>query len=609
MCESVSVPLRLPSARPGLAPLPYRRLGLRYADGVLMGEGGSTLAPDDPEPERILEVPYRSTDVKGRVGPYDVLQPLGRGSMGVVYRAWSPRLRRLCALKVLTGGEHSSELDVLRFQNEAMLAARLDHPNIVRIFDAGEDKGQSYFVMEFIDGRPFTTFLGDRDPAVLRRGVEVLARVAGALDYAHGLGIVHRDVKPDNILVDADDEPHVTDFGLAKGMGEDAGLTFAGRPMGTPWYMPPEQANGELQGIGPLSDVYSLGATLYHLLSGQPPFADDNPLVVLVDVVRKAPERPSEAARRNLGRDVPPDLEAVCLKAMEKSADRRYASARALADDLEAWLAGRPVSVGRSTGLQRLRRRIEHNRPVLIWAAGLLSTLVLLTTAFAAVVLLNLHRTNESLRDFGRHAGLDQSETVERAIQAAMMQEKPEVARSLVDRVRRSPGLMNLEVVSPDGTVAWDDIPTKDHGPPLTDDAPLPRGSPLARLGISPAQFASLLRERRVVVHERVQEGEALLTVMRPIVNQAVCQPCHQDAAEGDVLAVLVTRQSLTAVSMQVRENRRATLVVGGATSVALVVLLYVLSRLMGVQFRRSFAPHRPRPPAGDAGATVEDRP
>jgi serine/threonine protein kinase len=600
--------------RPWLGVTPAGLYGIRYADGVVVAAGGRVLEEGEAAPERLVQVPHRSTDVRMRIGAYDILDQLGRGAMGVVYRAYSLRLRRTCAVKVLTGGEHSSDLEILRFQNEAMLAGRLDHPNIVRIFDAGEDRGLYFFVMEYIESRPFSAWMGRTGDESLREGLRILVQVARALDHAHRQGIVHRDVKPDNILVDPDGVPHVSDFGIAKTLDQDTGMTYAGRPVGTPWYMPPEQANGELNSIGPLSDVYSLGATMYHLLAGAPPFAGDQPLIVMMDVIRKEPERPSEAARRTLGRILSPDLETICLKAMEKDAARRYPSAATFADDIDAWLAGHPVSVRPPTPVERVRKRIEGSRPVLAAAAVLVSSVVLLTIAFGAVVLFNLDRTNASLREFGRRAGEYQAETLDRALRAAMLEERPQVARTLVNRIRHVPGLTSLEVLRPDGSPAWEG-PSPTLGAGAAADAnPPPAVVPhpvLQRLKISPETWASVLAGKRVVVRDEELDSEHVLTVMRPLVNETVCRACHQGVPEDDILAVLVSRQSLADVEMRIRNNQKITAIVGGSTAVILAVMLYVLSRMFGIGVRPRVFGRRAGAQAGVPGSDtlVEDRP
>jgi len=577
----VGTPLQKPRFL-GAPPVPST--GVRYADGVVVADDGRILADDEPEPERLVHVPHRSTDVRMRIGAYDVLEQLGRGAMGVVYRAYSLRLRRSCAIKVLSSGEHSSDIDVLRFQNEAMLAARLDHPNIVRIFDAGEDRGLYYFVMEYIESRPFSAWMGRTDDASLREGLGVVAKVARALDHAHRQGIVHRDIKPDNILVDPDGVPHVTDFGIAKTLEQDTGMTFAGRPVGTPWYMPPEQANGELDRIGPLSDVYSLGATMYHLVAGSPPFGGEQPLLVMMDVIRKEPESPAAVARRALGRTVPRDLEAICLKAMEKDAARRYPSAAAFADDIEAHLAGLPVSVRAPTAIERLRKRLQGNRPALVAVATVLSAVCLLTIAFGSVVLFNIRRTDETLRYFALREAETQGEILERALRVAMLQQEPDVARQMVERFRQTPGVSDLEVLRPDGTRAWDGPAPSVLRPSRREPSPAPPSTPpLARLGLDPGDWEFTRDRRQARVRDEVVNGQRVLTLLHPLVNETICRACHDGAPEDALLAVMVSRQSLSGIEMRIRENQRATLIFGASAVVVMVMLLYVVLRLLGI--------------------------
>lgn len=546
---------------------PPPRLGFRYADGILRSEDGRDLPPHDTQPDRVIDLPYRTTDVRLRIGPYEVLDELGRGGMGVVYRAYSLRLRRTCAIKVLTGGEHQTEADIERFQNEAMLAARLTHPNIVQVFDAGESQGLFYFVMEYVQGRGIEHLA---EAGEIRAGVEALAKAARALDHAHRRGVVHRDVKPDNILVDASGEPHVTDFGIAKALGQDSGLTWAGRPIGTPNYMPPEQANGELDAIGPLSDVYSLGATLYHLLAGRPPFVGDAPLQVLMEVLEKEPEAPGVVARRERGREVPLDLEAICLKAMEKRARRRYPSAAAMATDLEAWLAQRPVAARPLGRTERLRKTLSSNRAALVGGLVVASVLLLLTAAFGALVLFGMRRTGDSLRQMGREAGLQQAATLERAIRTAMQEERPEVARDLVRRLRQDPELAALDVVRPDRTLAYEDAA---------------RGAP--RFDFDEEAWRDLVTSGRLEVREERVDGEPVLTVLRPIVNQPECQACHKTPGAPPVLGVLVVRRSLRPVEARLAENRADTLAVGGVTAAAFLTLLAIFTRLFGIGLPR----------------------
>jgi serine/threonine-protein kinase len=279
------------------------------------------------------------------IGDYEVLSVLGQGGMGVVYRARQLSLNRLVALKMIRSAEFASPEQLRRFQNEAEAVATLDHPGIVPVYEVGQHGDQRYFSMKMIEGSGLDRQLRDF-AARPREAARLVAEVADAVDHAHRRGILHRDLKPANILVDAQSHPHVTDFGLAKKIEGEDGLTVSGSIMGTPAYMAPEQALGRISQITTATDVYGLGAILYAVLTGQAPFGADSVLETLDQVRQRPPEPPS---RRRPG--VPRDLEVVCLKCLEKDPRRRYASAADLASDLRRWINGEPISarpVGRA---------------------------------------------------------------------------------------------------------------------------------------------------------------------------------------------------------------------------------------------------------------------
>jgi tetratricopeptide (TPR) repeat protein len=299
--------------------------------------------------------PVPSGGSRREVPGYEILEELGRGGMGVVYKARQTSLNRLVALKMILAGAHAGATDLLRFRAEAEAVAHLRHPNIVQIYEVGQQDDCPYFSLEFVDGG---TLFGQLDGAPLpeRRAAGLIETLARAMHHAHGQGIVHRDLKPGNILLTADGTPKVTDFGLAKRLDSDHGPTQTGSIMGTPSYMAPEQAAGRLHDIGPLTDVYSLGAILYELLTGRPPFRAASPLDTLQQVLALEPVPP-----RRLQLDVPRDLEILCLKCLEKEPKKRYRSAGALADDLHRYLEGEPIAarpVGAlERGLKWARRR------------------------------------------------------------------------------------------------------------------------------------------------------------------------------------------------------------------------------------------------------------
>ena len=284
-----------------------------------------------------------------RVRGYKILGVLGRGGMGVVYRALHVKLKRVVALKMVLAGSHAGPEQLDRFYSEAEAVAHLQHPNIIQIYEVAEQDGLPYFSLEYVDGGSLVQKcagkpLADQEAARL---VELLAR---AMHYAHRHDVVHRDLKPANILLTADGVPKVTDFGLAKRLEEGSpSQTRSGAILGTPSYMAPEQALGEVHEIGPLTDVYSLGAILYELITGRPPFLAPNAMDTVMQVAQQDPVAPTQ-----LQPQVSRDLETICLKCLQKEKGRRYASAEDLAEDLRRFQAGEPITARAVSGPERL---------------------------------------------------------------------------------------------------------------------------------------------------------------------------------------------------------------------------------------------------------------
>jgi serine/threonine-protein kinase len=298
-----------------------------------------------------------STALPAAFGDYELHEEIGRGGMGVVYRATQKSLGRTVALKMLLRRDLASPADLARFRSEAEAAARLDHPGIVSIFEVGECEGHPFYSMQFVEGTTLSRRLAaGRLPP--REAAALLAKVADAVQAAHDRGVLHRDLKPSNILIDALGEPHVSDFGLAKRLEGDASVTHTGAILGTPCYMSPEQAAGSRGDVGPTSDVWSLGAILYQMLTGRPPFQAATPMDTLLAVLESDPPVP-----RSLERGVDRDLEMIALKSLQKPQDLRYASATDLAADLRSFLAGEPVAARRggfSDVFARLFRETHH---------------------------------------------------------------------------------------------------------------------------------------------------------------------------------------------------------------------------------------------------------
>jgi len=268
---------------------------------------------------------------------YEVLEELGHGGMGVVYKARQIAINRDVALKMIRSGGFASETELLRFENEAEAVAQLDHPNIVPIYEVGRHRGRHYFCMKLIAGSSLDKRLADfaTQPRAAARCVAIVAR---AIHHAHQRGILHRDLKPANILLDERDLPHVADFGLAKRMETGSDVTQSGVPVGTPSYMSPEQATGARGTLSTATDVFGLGTILYALLAGRAPFAGTTLVETLIQVRTCSPDPPSL-----LNKHVPRDVEIICLKCLEKEPNRRYPSALAIAEDLERWLEGIPI--------------------------------------------------------------------------------------------------------------------------------------------------------------------------------------------------------------------------------------------------------------------------
>ena len=320
--------------------------------------------PAQPGPTRSGGASSRPT-IRG----YEILDELGRGGMGVVYRARQVRLDRLVALKMIRAGAHASAEELARFRTEAALQARMQHPHIVQIFEIGETAEGPYFALELIDGLGLDKYVaGTPQPAAAAaRLVETLAR---AVHHAHEKGLVHRDLKPANILSAADGTPKVGDFGLARRLEGEAGQTQNGAVVGTPSYMAPEQACGRLEAIGPATDVYALGAVLYELLTGRAPFLGANALDTVLQVRHQEPVPP-----RRLLPSVPRDLEIICLKCLHKEPARRYATAANLAEDLRRFLTGEPI-VARPVGRVERGLKWARRRPTAAALAGVLLALL-----------------------------------------------------------------------------------------------------------------------------------------------------------------------------------------------------------------------------------------
>ncbi len=305
-----------------------------------------------------------------QIGSYEVLEVLGRGGMGVVYKAYQPSLKRVVALKMVLDPQDGTQ-GMLRFRTEAEAVAHLQHPHITHIHEIGEHDGQPFLSLEFVDGGTLAGKLL-RSLPMPREAAQFVELLARAMHYAHERGVIHRDLKPSNILLTKEGAPKISDFGLAKRTRQGSGvavgaITQTGEVLGTPSYMAPEQASGLNREISPATDVYSLGVILYEMLTGKPPFTADSAMHALHMVLHDEPLAPTQLQPR-----VPRDLETICLTCLEKKPGRRYASAKALANDLAAFLAGDPIEARPATRWERLTRsaRRRPTSAVMLAVAG-----------------------------------------------------------------------------------------------------------------------------------------------------------------------------------------------------------------------------------------------
>jgi len=322
---------------------------------------GDTDTGDTSNPN--CRIAWAADDLPRRFGKYELLEVIGRGGMGVVYKARQVNLDRLVAVKMILDSRLASKGDVQRFYIEAQAAGRLSHPNLVTIHEVGEIDGQHFYSMDYIDGVSLARLVRD-GPLDAERAARYLSTMAEAIHFAHDHGILHRDLKLGNVLIDGDDKPHITDFGLAKLIGDDSSLTAPGAAVGTPSYMSPEQAAGNHAKVNRASDIYSLGAILYALLTGDPPFRKETVIETMFDVIHTDPTPP-----RTINPGADRDLETICLKCLKKRPGRRYRTAGKLAEDLDRFRRGEPV-LAKPVGTATKGLRWVRNIPMVAAVTG-----------------------------------------------------------------------------------------------------------------------------------------------------------------------------------------------------------------------------------------------
>jgi WD40 repeat protein/tRNA A-37 threonylcarbamoyl transferase component Bud32 len=432
------------------------------------------------------------TPTLGVFGDYELLEEVAHGGMGVVFKARQRSLGRFVAVKMIRAGRLASADEVQRFRSEAEAAAQLQHPNIVAIHEVGEQDGQHFFSMDFVEGCSLAKRVldGPLPPVKAARYVKTLAE---AVHYAHRHGVLHRDLKPSNVLIDAQDEPRITDFGLAKRLERSDDLTPGDHPLGTPGYMSPEQAAGQVRGITTAADVYGLGAILYDLLTGRPPFVAESPLATMQRVLEGDPPRPGVLCP-HLDRD----LETICLKCLEKTPARRYASAAALAEEIDHWLRHEPIQA-RPGGLWRHAAKWARRRPaVTVLLAALLGGAVLFVAELtasrvrvqAALARMRIHVAEDYFRDqpsialayLARVLRDDPGNAVaaERLLSALsqrqfLLPRTPALRHAAAVKVARfSPDGRWVVTASDDGTAqVWDAVTGAPASPPLRHGGPV----------------------------------------------------------------------------------------------------------------------------------------
>src|SRR4051794_34381327 len=346
--------------------------GLRLIDeeaiaGVDSSAIASAKANDHGRPASPMPAATHLAEMLGELGDYELLEEVGRGGQGVVFRARQKSLNRTVALKVISLGQWASKAHLKRFRREAEAAASLDHPCIVPIYEVDEPDGSCYFSMKFVEGGQLDELIR-REPMPIRRAVELIAKVARTVHYAHEHGILHRDIKPGNILLDAKGEPHLTDFGLARLVESESSVTQTLDVLGTPSYMAPEQAVGNNTAVSDATDVYGIGAVFYQLLTDHPPFAGGATYETIRLLLDTEPRQP-----RLLNPKIDRDLSTICLKCLEKDPKRRYSSALTLAEDLNRWLKHEPIQARHTGILARGKKWVRRNPTSALFAASMVA--------------------------------------------------------------------------------------------------------------------------------------------------------------------------------------------------------------------------------------------
>ncbi len=385
--------------------------------------GGKTLVKPDADGDGAGSGPERPV-----VAGYEILGELGRGGMGVVYKALQTKLNRIVALKMVLAGAHAGKDQLARFNLEAQAVAHLQHPNIIQIYEVGEHSGLPYFSLEFIDGGSLSDKTEGKPQEPLE-AADMIERLARAMQHAHEHGIVHRDLKPMNVLLMRDGTPKITDFGLAKRLeGESSSQTRSGAILGTPSYMAPEQAMGEIEKIGPLTDVYALGAMLYELVTGRPPFLAATPMDTVIQVTKDEPVPPTQLQPK-----LPRDVETICLKCLQKEQLKRYTSAGELADDLHRFLQGETILARPVSTPERLWRWCRRN-PRTASLSAAVAILLLFSSIVSSAAYLQIRQQKSEIERERNSAVEARNLAQQNAELARQKAEDEKIARDLADK-------------------------------------------------------------------------------------------------------------------------------------------------------------------------------
>jgi eukaryotic-like serine/threonine-protein kinase len=522
---------------------------------------------------------------------YEILAELGRGGMGIVYQARQLGLHRMVALKMILTGIQAGPNDLARFRAEAAVIARLQHPNIVQIYDVGEAAGRPYIVLEFVAGGSLSEHLQGK-PQPVRPSVQLIETLARAVHAAHASGVIHRDLKPANILLVSGEsnnapaanqhtqltahQPKITDFGLAKCAGDRdspgaRASTVTGEILGTPNYMAPEQAMVPRQPVGPAADIYALGAILYELLTGRPPFTGETPLATVLQVIQNEP-----VSVTSLQPDVPRDLETICLNCLQKEPHKRYGSALDLADDLKRFLRNEPIRARPAMAVEKLWRWVRrHPVPAALLAAGLLAPVVALITL--SLLSARLVRSN------ALESAAQQAELLEEATK--------EFSRN-VQRVEQAGFPVNKTVPPTPGTVPLT-IPATflhDIGEQLSQtsktgvkvrqysDYPFPwrtDGGPRDEFERAALQRLRMSNGQETAYEFTEIDGQRVVRYAQARILERACVDCHnthpqsprKDWQEGDVRGVLVIIRPLGSDEARVDEALRLALLLSAVVS------------------------------------------